>query len=143
MGEELASRGKEFGATTGRARRCGWLDAVALRRAMQINGVTGLCITKLDVLDNLTTLKICTEYKHQNQSIHLSPMDGGAFDQCEPVFEEHAGWQQSTLGITEYDQLPKQAKDYLNRVKELLGVSIDIVSTGPDREHNIICNSIF
>ena len=143
VGEELASRGKEFGATTGRPRRCGWLDAVALRRAMQINGVTGLCITKLDVLDNLNKLKICTEYKHQGKSLALSPMDGGSFDQCEPVYEEHAGWQQTTLGVTEFDQLPKQAKDYLDRVSELLGVPIDIVSTGPDRAHNIICNSIF
>ncbi len=143
VGEELASRGKEFGATTGRARRCGWLDAAALRRAMQINGVTGLCITKLDVLDNLDKIKICTSYNYQNQALHLSPMDGGAFDKCEPVYEEHEGWQQSTLGVTEFDQLPKQAKDYLNRVQELLNVPIDIVSTGPDRAHNIICNSIF
>ncbi len=143
VGEELASRGKEFGATTGRPRRCGWLDAVALRRAMQINGVTGLCITKLDVLDNLSTIKICTQYKHQGETLQLSPMDGGSFDQCEPVYEEYAGWQQSTLGVTEFDQLPKQAKDYLDRVQELLGVPIDIVSTGPDRAHNIICNSIF
>ena len=143
VGERLASRGKEFGATTGRARRCGWLDAVALRRAMQINGVTGLCITKLDVLDGLDVIKMCTEYKHKGQALSLSPMDGGAFDQCEPVYEEHVGWQDSTLGITEFDQLPKQAKNYLDRVEELLDVPIDLVSTGPDRAHNIICNSIF
>lgn len=143
VGEELASRGKEFGATTGRPRRCGWLDAVALRRAMQINGVTGLCITKLDVLDNLNSLKICTQYKHQGQTLDLSPMDGGAFDQCEPVYEEHVGWQVSTLGATEFDQLPTPAKYYLGRVSELLNVPIDIVSTGSDRAHNIIYNSIF
>ena len=143
VGERLASRGKEFGATTGRARRCGWLDAVALRRAMQINGVTGLCITKLDVLDGLDVIKMCTEYKHKGQALSLSPMDGDAFDQCEPVYEEHVGWQDSTLGITEFDQLPKQAKNYLDRVEELLDVPIDLVSTGPDRAHNIICNSIF
>ena len=143
VGEELASRGKEFGATTGRARRCGWLDAVALRRAMQINGITGVCITKLDVLDDLKSIKICTEYKRQGQALHLSPMDGGAFDQCEPIYEEHSGWQQSTLGVTEFNQLPKQAKDYLDRIQELLGVPIDLVSTGPDRNHNIICNSVF
>jgi len=143
VGERLASRGKEFGATTGRARRCGWLDAVALRRAMQVNGVTGLCITKLDVLDGLETLKICTEYKYQGQALHLSPMDGGAFDQCEPVYEEHQGWQETTLGVTEFDQLPKQAQDYLDRMQALLGVPIDIISTGPDRAQNIICKSIF
>jgi adenylosuccinate synthase len=143
VGEELADRGKEFGATTGRARRCGWLDAVALRRAMQINGVTGLCITKLDVMDGLKTIKICTEYKHRGQSLKLSPMDGGAFDECEPVYEEHEGWQQSTLGVTQFDHLPKQARDYLERVTELLDVPIDIVSTGPDRAHNIICKELF
>lgn len=142
-GKHLAERGKEFGATTGRARRCGWLDAVALRRAMQINGVSGLCITKLDVLDGLNKIKICTAYKHQGQSLDLSPMDGGAFDQCEPEYEEHEGWSESTLGITQFDQLPAQAKTYLNRMQELLDVPIDIVSTGPDRNHNIICKNIF
>jgi adenylosuccinate synthase len=143
VGKELADRGKEFGATTGRARRCGWLDAVALRRAMQINGVSGLCITKLDVMDGLKSIKICTEYKHCGQSLKLSPMDGGAFNECEPVYEEHEGWQQSTLGITQFDHLPKQARDYLERVTELLDVPIDIVSTGPDRAHNIICKELF
>jgi adenylosuccinate synthase len=143
VGEELADKGKEFGATTGRARRCGWLDAVALRRAMQINGVSGLCITKLDVMDGLKTIKICNEYKYQGQSLHLSPMDGGTFDQCEPVFEEHEGWRETTLGITQFDHLPKQARKYLDRVSELLGVPIDIVSTGPDRTQNIICKELF
>ena len=143
VGAELADRGKEFGATTGRARRCGWLDTVALRRAMQINGVSGLCITKLDVMDNLKTIKICTQYKHKDQTLSLSPTDGGAFDQCEPVYEEHEGWQESTLGVTQFDYLPKQARDYLERVSELLGVPIDIVSTGPDRTHNIICKELF
>jgi len=143
VGERLASRGREFGATTGRTRRCGWLDAVALRRAMQINGVTGLCITKLDVLDGFETLKICTEYNYQGEALHLPPMDSGAFDQCEPVYEEHLGWQETTLGVTEFDQLPRQAKDYLDRIQELLDVSIDIVSTGPDRAQNIICKPIF
>ena len=110
---------------------------------MQINGVTGLCITKLDVLDGLSKLKICTSYKHQGQSLDLSPMDGGAFDQCEPVYEEHEGWSDSTSGITQFEQLPAEAKSYLNRMQELLNVPIDIVSTGPDRNHNIICKAIF
>lgn len=143
IGEHLASKGKEFGATTGRARRCGWLDVVALRRAIQINGVSGLCITKLDVLDGLKDIKICTEYKHNGQSLNLSPMDGGAFDKCEPVYEEHSGWQDTTMGVTEFDQLPAQAQTYLNRVQELLEVPIDLISTGPDRAQNIICNQIF
>ena len=143
VGEHLADKGKEFGATTGRARRCGWLDAVALRRAMQINGVTGLCITKLDVLDGLDNLKICTEYNHDGQSLKLSPMDGGAFDKCEPVYEEHPGWQDSTMGVTKFDQLPNQTQAYLNRIQELLEVPIDLISTGPDRAQNIICKKIF
>ena len=142
-GAQLASRGKEFGATTGRARRCGWLDAVALRRAIQINGATGLCITKLDVLDELESIKVCTGYKYQGQVLHVSPMDGGAFAQCEPIYEEHSGWRQSTSGITKFNQLAKPAKQYLERVQELLGVPIDLVSTGPDRAHTIVCNSIF
>ncbi len=143
VGEELADKGKEFGATTGRARRCGWLDAVALRRAMQINGVSGLCITKLDVMDGLKTIKICNEYRYKGESLSLSPMDGGTFDQCEPVYEEHEGWQESTEGFTQFDHLPKKARKYLERVSELLGVPIDIVSTGPDRKHNIICKELF
>ena len=143
VGKHLASRGHEFGATTGRARRCGWLDAVALRRAIQINGVSGLCITKLDVLDGLESIKICTEYNHNGKSVNLSPMDGGAFDKCKPVYEEHSGWQDSTMGMTKFNQLPDQAQAYLNRVQELLEVPIDIVSTGPDRAQNIICKEIF
>ncbi len=143
VGAQIADRGKEFGATTGRARRCGWLDVVALRRAMQINSVTGLCITKLDVLDGLQTLKICTKYMHQGNALDLSPMDGGAFDECEPHYEEHEGWQDSTVGATSFDQLPLQAQNYLQRIQELLEVPIDIISTGPERSQNIILNSIF
>lgn len=142
-GEQLADRGKEFGATTGRARRCGWLDAVALRRAMQINGVTGLCITKLDVLDELAMIKICTGYKYRGAEPELLNMDAATLAQCEPVYEEHAGWRRSTLGVTQLEQLPQQARDYLDRIQELLEVPIDLISTGPDRSHNIICNSTF
>ena len=143
VGKQLASRGKEFGATTGRARRCGWLDAVALRHSMRINGVTGLCITKLDVLDGLETLKICTDYKLDGHALDSTSIDGSAFENYEPVYEEHEGWSHTTVGVTEFDQLPKQAKDYLDRVQELLNVPIDLVSTGPERTQNIICNSIF
>ena len=143
VGKQLASKGKEFGATTGRARRCGWLDAVALRHAMHINGVTGLCITKLDVLDGLKAIKICTDYKLEGQLVDANSIDCSAFDKYEPVYEEHEGWSKSTVGTTELDQLPKQAKDYLNRVQELLNVPIDLVSTGPERTQNVICNSIF
>lgn len=143
LGEQLATRGREFGATTGRARRCGWLDIVALRRAIQVNGVTGLCITKLDVLDQLSTIKICTEYRHCGSELGLSCMDGAALAQCQPFYEEHTGWQRSTLGITQFAQLPQQAKEYLGRIQELLGIPIDLISTGPGRDHSIICNSVF
>lgn len=138
-GRQLASRGREFGATTGRARRCGWLDAVALRRAMQINGVTGLCVTKLDVLDELETIKICTEYK----DCKIASTDAATLARCEPIYEEHAGWRQSTLGMTEFEQLPTRARDYLHRMEELLGVPINLVSTGPDRGHCATCRPIF
>ena len=138
-GKQLASRGKEFGATTGRARRCGWLDAVALRRAIQINSVTGLCITKLDVLDELATIKICTEYRDCEAGF----MNAASLATCKPVYEEHTGWKQSTLGMTKFDQLPPHARDYLHRVEELLGVPIDLISTGADRDHNITRRPIF
>ncbi len=138
-GRQLASRGREFGATTGRARRCGWLDAVALRRAMQINGVTGLCVTKLDVLDELETIKICTEYK----DCKIASTDAATLARCEPIYEEHTGWRQPTLGMTEFEQLPARARDYLHRIEQLLGVPIDLVSTGPDRRHCATCRPIF
>ena len=143
VGKRLASRGMEFGATTGRARRCGWLDAVALRRAVQINGVNGLCITKLDVLDGLEVIKICTGYTYEGQAFNPLLMDGRALEQCEPVYQEHEGWQQSTSGVTELNQLPEQARTYLDRIRELSGVSIDLVSTGSDRTHSIVCNRIY
>ena len=143
VGERLASRGKEFGATTGRARRCGWLDAVALGRAVRINGVTGLCITKLDVLDRLETIKICTAYACGGRPFDPLLMDGRAFERCEPVYEELEGWQESTSGATELSQLPEQAKAYLYRIEELSGVSIDLISTGPDRGHTIVCNAVY
>lgn len=143
VGKHLASKGKEFGATTGRARRCGWLDAVALRHSMRVNGVTGLCITKLDVLDGLETLKICTDYKLDGHPLSSSPIDGSKFDKYVPVYEEHEGWPEKTLGLTEYEQLPKQARNYLSRISDLLNVPIDLVSTGPERTQNIIYNNIF
>ena len=143
IGKQLADRGKEFGATTGRARRCGWLDIVALRHAMRINSVTGLCITKLDVLDGIEKLKICTNYNLAGKSLDSTSIDGSAFDKYEPIYEEHEGWSKSTAGKTNFNQLPIQAKNYLSRIQELLDVPIDLVSTGPERTQNIICNSIF
>ncbi len=142
-GQHMAEKGHEFGATTGRARRCGWFDAVALRRAVQINSFTGLCITKLDVLDGLESLKICTGYRMDGEVRSSPPIGADAFEACEPVYEEMAGWSESTLGVREYDALPENAKSYLNRLQELCGVPIDIISTGPDREETIVLNHPF
>jgi adenylosuccinate synthase len=138
MGEHLARRGHEFGATTGRARRCGWFDAVALRRAIQLNSISGLCMTKLDVLDGLETLRICVGYRAGELDYDLSPGAAEALAVCEPVYEEMPGWQSSTVGITDYDALPKEAKDYLARIEALVDAPIDMISTGPDRNQNVI-----
>ncbi len=143
VGQQLATRGKEFGATTGRPRRCGWLDAVALRRAVRVNGITGLCITKLDVLDHLHNIKICVQYRQQGAVLDTVPVESGDLAQCQPIYEQHQGWQQTTLGITELDQLPRQARDYLDRIQQLLEVPIDLISTGPERSQNIICKPVF
>jgi adenylosuccinate synthase len=138
MGAHLASVGAEFGATTGRPRRCGWFDAVALRRSIINSSVSGLCVTKLDVLDELETIQICVGYQIDGESIAGVPVVVDRFAECEPVYEEHPGWQQSTVGITQYEDLPANARDYLARIEELAGVPVDIVSTGPDREQTII-----
>ncbi len=143
MGEHLARRGHEFGSTTGRARRCGWFDAVALRRSNQINSVSGLCITKLDVLDGLDTIRICVGYRCNGED-HSSPsLTAEMLDGCEPVYEDMPGWQSSTVGVKHYDDLPSAARDYLKRIEEIVGVPIDIVSTGPDREETIVLRHPF
>ena len=138
MGEHLARQGHEFGTTTGRPRRCGWFDAVALKRAVAINSLTALCITKLDVLDGLETLRICVGYECNGQHCDVPPMGIDEFGACKPVYEDMPGWQESTVGITEYDQLPENAKAYLNRLGEVVGAPIDIISTGPDRVETIV-----
>jgi adenylosuccinate synthase len=138
MGAHLASVGAEFGATTGRPRRCGWFDAVALRRSIINSSVSGLCVTKLDVLDELETIQICVGYQIDGQAIAGVPVVVDRFAECEPVYEEHPGWQESTVGVTQFDDLPANARDYLARIEELAGVPVDIVSTGPDREQTII-----
>lgn len=143
MGEHLATRGHEFGATTGRPRRCGWFDAVALRRARQLNSLTGLCITKLDVLDGLDTLRICTGYRQGAVVRELPPTGAEAYAECEPVYEEWPGWQESTLGVREYALLPQAARRYLERLAEVVGVPVDIVSTGPDRADTIVLRHPF
>ena len=138
VGQHLGEQGHEFGATTGRKRRCGWLDIVSLKRSLQLNSVTGLCITKLDVLDGLETLKLCTAYRLQGQTLDIPPTDGQHFAECEPDYIELPGWQSSTVGITTYDALPETAKHYLAKIAELTETPIAIVSTGPDRAETIL-----
>ena len=138
IGEYLSKRGNEFGATTGRRRRCGWFDAPLVRRAVQLNGVTGLCITKLDVLDGLETVRIATGYRCDGQLRELPPAGAERLAGCEPIYEELPGWKESTLGARRWDDLPPAARRYLDRLAELTGASIDIVSTGAERDDTII-----
>jgi adenylosuccinate synthase len=137
-GEHLSRVGHEFGAVTGRARRCGWFDAVALRRAVLHNSISSLGVTKLDVLDGLDTLRICTGYRIDGEIREEPPLLPHRFCECEPVYEEHPGWAEPTHGITEFAKLPANARKYLARMEELAGVPIDIVSTGPDRAETIV-----
>ncbi len=137
-GAHLARVGAEFGATTGRPRRCGWFDAVALRRSIVNSSVSGLCVTKLDVLDELETIQICVGYKIDGEEINGLPVVVDRFAECEPVYEEWPGWQESTVGIKDNSDLPQKAHDYLARIEVLAGVPVDIISTGPDREQTII-----
>jgi len=143
IGERLRKRGNEFGSVTGRPRRCGWFDAAALKRAAQINGLSGLCITKLDVLDGLETLRICTGYKIDGRVTDILPYGADSIEHCEPVFEEHAGWSENTYGVKTWDGLPKNAQTYLKRIEQLVGTSIDLVSTGPDREETVVVRHPF
>ncbi|PVZ70415.1 adenylosuccinate synthase [Pelagibaculum spongiae] len=138
VGNHLGTKGNEFGATTGRSRRCGWFDAVVLARSIEANSVTGICLTKLDVLDGLETIKICTGYKYQGEIIDRPPIGAEAFEACEPVYEEVAGWSETTYGTTSIDLLPENARAYIRRLEEILETPIDIVSTGPDRKETII-----
>ena len=128
------TRGHEFGATTGRARRCGWFDAAALKRSIQINGVSGLCVTKLDVLDGLETVRVCVGYKIDGEYLR-HPAGGRGIDRraCEPVYEDLPGWSDSTVGVQAFDKLPQKAQTYLKRMEALCEVPVDVVSTGPDR----------
>ncbi|MEK8050560.1 adenylosuccinate synthase [Ideonella sp. DXS22W] len=138
VGHHLSTVGQERGTVTGRARRCGWLDAAALKRAIIINGVSGLCITKLDVLDKLPEIKVCVGYTLRGQAIDILPLDADDIAACEPVWETFPGWTDSTFGVTEWDKLPANARAYLQRVEQLIGAPIDMVSTGPDRDHTIL-----
>jgi adenylosuccinate synthase len=138
VGHHLSTVGQERGTVTGRARRCGWLDAAALKRSTIINGVSGLCITKLDVLDGLKDIQVCVGYELGGRRVDILPLDADDVEACKPVYETFPGWAGSTVGLTQWDQLPLNARRYLERVQSLIGVPIDMVSTGPDREHTIL-----
>ena len=138
IGNHLQEKGAEFGSTTGRRRRCGWLDAVILRNAVRLNGVTGLAITKLDVLDGLESLKICTGYDYRGQILDVVPASLKVLEECRPVYETLPGWAETISGIKRFDRLPKNVKIYLRHIEELTGVPIDIVSVGPDRDQTIV-----
>lgn len=143
VGARLAERGHEFGSTTGRARRCGWFDAVILRRAIEINSISGLCLTKLDVLDGLDVIKICVGYRNDAGAVIEAPTDADSYIGLEPVYIEVPGWHESTLGIKRLEDLPANAQAYIAKVEELVGAPIDIISTGPDRNETIILRKVF
>jgi len=138
VGHHLSTVGQERGTVTGRARRCGWLDAAALKRSILINGVSGLCLTKLDVLDGLPEVKMAVGYKLGDQTLDILPLDADEIEACEPIYETYPGWTQTTAGATTWEQLPVQAQRYLERVQAFIGAPIDMVSTGPDRDHTIL-----
>ena len=141
VGQGLAKRGKEFGSVTGRARRCGWFDAAALKRAVQINGVSGICVTKLDVMDGMEEIKICIGYIRDGKEYDILPFGSDLVVKCEPIYETLPGWSQSTAGIKVYAELPENAKAYLKRIEEIIETPIDIISTGPDRVETILINN--
>jgi adenylosuccinate synthase len=143
MGERLRKVGNEFGASTGRPRRCGWIDLVALKRAVQINGINGLAITKLDVLDGLPTIKVCIAYEYRGKRRELAPLDADGWAECKPVYLEFPGWEESTSGIREWDKLPPAARAYLRSLEELSGCRIALVATGADRDDTIILDDPF
>ena len=142
-GEFLRKKGNEFGSVTGRPRRCGWFDAAALKRSIQINGVTGLCITKLDVLDGLKTVKLATSYQMNGEPCDLLPPGADGAAACTPVYEEMPGWTESTAGVSEFAKLPANAQNYLRRMEETSGAKIALVSTGPDRDETIVLSHPF
>jgi len=143
IGKHLSDKGHEFGATTGRARRCGWFDAAALKRSIQINGVSGLCVTKLDVLDGVEELKLCIGYKLEGVFTDILPVGAEELSRCEPIYQTLPGWKQSTVGVKTLDGLPAMARDYLKRIEEVCAVPVDMISTGPEREETIVLRHPF
>ena len=137
-GYHMSTVGAEKGVTTGRSRRCGWFDAALLKRSAQVNGVSGLCITKLDVLDGLEKLELCTGYELDGETTDILPMGADEIERCTPIYETLEGWSESTVGVTQYDKLPINARLYLQRIEQVTGVPIHMVSTSPDRDHTIM-----
>jgi adenylosuccinate synthase len=145
VGERLRVKGNEYGSVTGRPRRCGWFDAAALKRAVQLNGLSGICITKLDVLDGLDTVRVAVGYRVGDceETRDILPVGAEALAICEPIYEEHPGWKESTVGVKSFEQLPRNAQAYLRRLEELAGAPVAIISTGPDREETIVLRHPF
>jgi adenylosuccinate synthase len=143
LGEEIRERGGEYGATTGRPRRCGWLDMVILRHSARINGLTGIVITKLDVLDGIETIKICTSYKYKGKIYKEFPKEIDIIEECTPLYEEVKGWSTSTAGIRDFTKLPKTAKAYIEKIETMLGVEVQLISTGRRRDEIIQLKNLF
>jgi adenylosuccinate synthase len=143
LGDTIREKGGEYGATTGRPRRCGWLDLVVLKHSVRINGVTGIAITKLDILDGLGILKICTSYRYNGKLYEEFPKEINIFGECEPVYEESEGWNTSTLGITEFKKLPKAAKAYIRKIEKILEVKVHLISTGQRRDELVLLKEQF
>ena len=142
-GFQMSYKGKEFGTVTQRKRRCGWFDAAALKRSAMINGLSGLCITKLDILDGIKIIKICIGYRVNNEEVNLLPLGADQVDDCEPIFIDMPGWHENTFGIKNWNELPVNAQNYLLKLEELCGVNVHIVSTGPERDQTIVINHPF
>ncbi|EIC30598.1 MULTISPECIES: adenylosuccinate synthase [Methylomicrobium] len=142
-GEHLGTVGREFGATTGRKRRTGWFDAVAMRKSVRLNSISGICLTKLDVLDGLDKVGICTAYRLNGKVTETAPLGADQYQQCEAVIEEMPGWSETTAGVTDYAKLPENVKTYIKRLEELVGVKVTILSTGPDRDETIVLEHPF
>ena len=143
VGERLAERGREFGATTGRPRRCGWFDAVAIRHAVQINSLSGLCLSKLDVLDGLQTIRICVGYRNPEGAPVEARFDSEFYSGIQPIYEDLPGWQESTVGARSLDELPSAARDYIRRIEETVDAPVAVISTGPDRDETIMLEQLF
>ena len=143
VGEQLRQKGNEFGSVTGRPRRCGWFDAAVLKRSIQINGLSGLCITKLDVLDGVECIKLGVGYRVGGTTLDIFPAGADASSQCVPIYEEMPGWSESTVGISDYKALPANARAYLSRLEQICGVPVDMISTGPDRNETIVLRHPF